>query len=363
MSFRADCFFTNSGTIDVETNSVLTLSNAFNGPPQVFADGTTFSGSGKTVLAPANDGGIFSCSGTITVNGTLQLELTLIRGGDLSIWTGPGLLLFDDSEIDNFTFATNFHAVVSGFEPSFPVGTCTNFGTIYMTNGTLEPDAGAFYNYGTIQAVGDCGFESGFTPLPIGSVQNSGTIIIPPGLNSNSLAINCNFTNYGAIAVGTNSELTVSNDINGAQAYFDGTIFDGAGTIDFEGPSSDNLANLTFGGVYTVNGTVVVNSVSVSGPSTWTGSGSLRWLSANLTSFTFTTNFHVEIGGSDRKSFTGSCTNLGTINWTGSGALELGSIVGSVFYNYGRVQIETTLLSSMIKYPLAPAVCRTRGRL
>ncbi len=337
-----NCDFANSGIVDAETNSVLTISNFFNGSPQKFLDGTVFSGSGRVLLSPTTVGQGFSCSGTITVNGTLQLELTIIRGAASSTWTGTGLLLFNDSEIDNFTFATNFHAVVSGFEPSFPGGSCTNLGTIYMTNGALEPDGGALYNYGTIQGVGNCGFQSGSTPFPIGSVQNYGTISVPPGLGSNSLTINCNFANYGALAVGTNSELTVSNDVNGSQAYIHGSIFDGAGTIDLAGPSSDNPASLAFNGVLTVNATIVVDQVIISGPSTWEGPGMLRWLGGAFGNVTFAPNFHVIITGSDDKALSGLCTNQGTVEWTNdAGSFGSGPIFDATFVNQGLLMVES----------------------
>ncbi len=359
-----NCSFTNYGTFDAETNSQLSISNAFDGQPQVFLDGTLFTGPGTVTLAPTM-GGFFSCSGTITVNGTLELQLALIRGENPSTWTGTGLLLWQNSEIDSFTFATNFHAAVSGFESSFPLGYCTNRGTIYLNNAALEPtflfgSDGGFYNYGTIQAVGDCGFQAGSTPLPVGSMQNSGTIIIPPGLGSNSLTFNCNFTNYGTIAVESDSELSVSNGPYGSQTYVDGTIFDGSGTLDF---ADSQPQPITCSGTMTVNGTVELQEATINGLSTWTGPGLFVWQGGEFNNVTFAPGFQVEISGANQKIILGSCINQGTISWLGGGPLEISSFLNSELVNDGALQIEGDCAFDFSFAPFGPGNVQNSGSI
>ena len=328
-----NCYFTNYGVIDVETNSILDITNAYPPVSTAFELGSVFSGSGTTRAV-----GSVSCNGTITVNGTVELEQVSVSGQ--SSWSGSGLLRWLGGQIQNFTFTTNFHAAFIGQEEMFPYGNCTNEGTIYWSGGGLEPDfspvsSGGFYNYGTIQASGDCAFQAGSTPLPIGNVQNFGLITVPAGLGSNSLLVNCNFTNYGTIEVDTNSELTISNGSYGTETYFGGTIFGGPGTIHF---AADQSAGISCNGGMTARGTINLEQ-NISGSSVWNGPGLLQWLGGSVTTITFAPAFNVQISG-DNPKFFNVCTNQGTVRWLGGGAVN-NSPLGGQFYNSGVLQIET----------------------
>ena len=330
------CYFTNFGVIDVETNSELAISNSFDGS-QTYLDGTMFNGAG-TVLFATDGTGTFDCTGAMTVNGTVQFDQLTVIGQ--STWSGSGLLRWLGGEIQNFTFGTNFHAQFTGQEEMFPYGNCTNEGTVYWSGGGLEPDFspvsnGGFYNYGTLQASGNCAFQAGSTPLPIGNVQNFGLITVPAGLGSNSLLVNCNFTNYGTIDVETNSELTISNGPYGSQTYFGGTIFGGPGTIDF---AADQSAGISCNGAMTAQGTIDLEQ-NISGSSVWNGPGLLQWLGGSVSAITFAPNFNVQISGDNPKFFS-VCTNQGTIRWLGGGAINNSPLSGQ-FYNSGVLQIET----------------------
>lgn len=171
-----------------------------------------------------------------------------------------------------------------------------------------------------------------------GNFQNSGTIILPPGLGSNFLTINCNFTNYGVIEVETNSTLDFNAESPGPSPQFEsGTTFAGPGTVQF---ISGELINCD--GTITVDGTIVLNSVQA-GDAIWTGPGLLQFIAGSMNNDTFSPGFNVQLISSNSKIFEGTCTNEGTIRVLGSGELvaDPAPYDSSRFYNSGLFQIET----------------------
>src|SRR5205823_4495463 len=116
--------------------------------------------------------------------------------------------------------------------------------------------SGVLYNYGTLEVGGNCAFGFDFTPFGPGSVQNSGTISTAPGFATNSLTLNCNFTNYGTINVGTNSQLNLPGNQFSSQLFADGTVFDGPGTVRFFSDDLEGFETVIFLGIMTVHGTL-----------------------------------------------------------------------------------------------------------
>jgi hypothetical protein len=335
-----DCVFTNSGVIDVETNSELVISNTgFISGSQTYLDGTTFAGPGTVRFCPGEN---LTSYGTITVDGTIifdsdQFGSGVSQSGNV-IWTGPGLLQFLGGTMTDVTFAPGFNVQMLNalFSPLSFEGACTNQGTIrVLGNGSLDaPDGGSFYNSGVFQ------IETNFYDLyRFSGFQNAGTIRVPPGLGTIPLTIDCAFTNSGVIDVKTNSELVISNGNSmilgdGSETYLGGTTFDGSGTVSLIESGNGGIKCC---GSITDNCALNLQS-DMFGASTWTGSGRFGWLSGAINNITFAPAFHAQISGPNSKFLTGVCTNQGTVCWLGGGQLN-DSMTGGQFFNSGILQV------------------------
>ena len=323
LTLTTNCSFTNSGVIDIETNSILDLVSS----PLVFESGTVFNGPGTVNLASG-----FNCDGQITANGIVLFNSS--QGGNV-VWTGSGLLQFIAGEMSNVTFAPDFQVEMIGPYPKVLLGECTNQGTIRLLGtGFLDANPepsfnGVFCNSGVLQIETNCGI-GGFALF-----QNTGTIRMPANLGELSLTNECNFTNYGAIDVETNSILDLVAPYTESFAAFEsGSDFVGPGTVHTIG-----LGNVFYEGTITVNGTLEYDSdAPQNGNSFWTGPGLLRWLGGGLNNVTFSSGFHVEVSG-DNYKFASVGTNQGTVRWLGGGYLN-DDVNGGQFYNSGLVQIE-----------------------
>jgi hypothetical protein len=234
------------------------------------------------------------------------------------------------------TFAPDFHVEISGPDPKSLSLACTNRGTIrWLSSGALSGTFGdaALYNEGLFQIEADCALNIGMGGTC--SLQNSGTIKVPANLDTRLLAIDWDFSNYGSIDVETNSELNLSGNTLNTQ-FFDGTVFYGAGTVRF----LPGGAGVGCFGTMTVNNTIEFQrSGHIFGPSTWTGTGLLRWQNGSVVFITFAPDFHVQISGTNSKSIFLTCTNQGTMRWLGGGPM-VDSLGSAGFYNEGLFQIE-----------------------
>ncbi len=185
-------------------------------------------------------------------------------------------------------------------------------------------------NNGVLQVTGSSVIISGL-------VQNSGTIMVPANLGTQSLTLMSGFTNSGALDAETNSVLNLVGTNSMVQHFVDGSSFNGAGTVQLS-----LGGKLDCSGTMTVNGTVTLQQQSKFGfipASIWSGPGLLRWDSGVISNITFAPNFNVQVSGSDPKSLTGVCTNQGTVHWSG-GPTFVNAATNGFFYNSGTFEIE-----------------------
>ena len=149
--------FLNQGTLQADTNAVLEVRpGGFSG--LVFQDGTVFEGAG---LVRFTGGGNFSCSGTMLVNGTVELADSS-GYGLMATWTGPGLFRWLGGGLDSFAFGPDFHVDISGTGDKYLSGTCTNLGSVrWLGASSLHAIWGspAFANGGIFTIEADCNWD------------------------------------------------------------------------------------------------------------------------------------------------------------------------------------------------------------
>lgn len=247
-------------------------------------------------------------SGNLTINGTMTISggssrtlsgRTLVNNGTVT-WTGGGnLRLTGNANINNVagsTFEVQSDAVLDFLDPNG--GTFTNAGTFTRSagSGNFIFDV-AFDNSGTLN------LNSGNIRLTRGGTNSGGTYSIQSGRmlefdgNTHTLD-NMSFPNSGTIQISSN---TVS--INGAGVTIGATtvLNLNAGTLNGNGPINvDGTLNWN-GGFLSGSGLLSINNVM------------------NIS------------GNNDKTIDTRSITNNGTINWSGTGAVELDN--GTVFTN------------------------------
>jgi len=345
LMLTTDAYFRNAGTVRVETNSSLTIRQS-RAETLMLRSGTVFEGEGLTRLTDGSGSvalDILFTSGNITVNGTVELGGGRGYGsagvglGDyndpVTLWSGPGLLRWPAGALINFTFAPGFHVETIGTSDKQFAGTCTNHGTIRWTSNasfskaSYPPEAN-FYTDGEIVLEDFC--------VLAGPFMNAGTIRVPAEHGAATLILGPAFENTGTLLAETNATLNLQPN-QGDGVFYQGTIFDGAGVVNF--PEGADFFGFAGVGTMVVNGTVEIENGNVRLDGTWTGPGLLRWLGGRLGPSTFGTNFNVEIGGSIRKKLDGVCTNLGTIRWTSS----IGAFPDTVLDNRGLALLETGL--------------------
>ena len=322
------------GIIDVETNSVLEIAAAYN--TIEFQNGSAFNGPGLIRL-PLNSSATFD--GLQTINGTLEYAGNSFFGG-WPTWTGPGLLRWTGGGMGNFTFASGFQVQMTGSDDKTFTGSCTNLGTVeWQSSGRLlSQGSSGFINLGQFVIESNCVLDS--MGWPSGSFTNAGIVLRAAGTGAAQLrAFGTPFINQGTIEVDTNAVL----ELLGAQ-LLGGSVFNGAGLLRVPLNSS-----VTLDGLLTVNGTVEFDGSSWMGWPTWTGPGLLRWTGGSMSGFTFAPGFHTDMAGPDDKTFTGSCTNLGTVQWQSSGRLL--SQGSSGFVNLGQFVIESNCVLDSMGWP------------
>ena len=137
--------FNNTGTIDVQTNSVSFQTDA------TFSPGSVFNGAGSAILSSGN----FSINGA-TINSTLQFNGGTIGGTNILsgtfIWNGG---LFNSATL-MITISGALNIVGAGFH-DMPSCTLINNGTVTWANGTIRGGSSGttIYNYGLWDAQSD----------------------------------------------------------------------------------------------------------------------------------------------------------------------------------------------------------------
>ena len=335
--------FLNQGIIDVETNAVLEIVSDFGAAR--FQNGSVFNGSGL-LRVPANSSVLLD--GTLTVNGTVEFGGNSQMGWP--VWTGPGLLRWTGGGMESFTFAPGFHTDLTGTNDKTFSGSCTNLGLVeWQSSGRLLSSSySGFVNLGQFVVETNCVLDSTVLYPPAGSFTNFGTVLRPAGSGTARLQANNStpFVNQGIIDVETNAVLEIVSDF-GAARFQNGSVFNGSGLLRIPANSS-----VLLDGTLTVNGTVEFGGNSQMGWPVWTGPGLLRWTGGGMESFTFASGFHTDLTGTNDKTFSGSCTNLGLVEWQSSGRLLSSSYSG--FVNLGQFVVETNcVLDSTVLYPPA----------
>jgi hypothetical protein len=289
-----------------------------------------FNGAGLLQF-PANSYVTFD--GTLTVNGTVEFGGYSQNGWPT--WTGPGLLNWNGGGMNGFTFAPGFQVEMTGTNDMMFVGNCTNLGTVQWqsTGRLLSVSSSGFVNVG--QFVVETNWVLDSPSSPTGSFTNYGTLLAPAGSGTEQLQINNTpLVNQGTIEVGTNAVLEIVSQNFDLALFQNGTMFNGAGLLEFPANSY-----VTFDGTLTVNGTVEFAGYAYNGYPIWTGLGILNWTGGEMDDSTFAFGFHVKMSGPDTKFFD-TCTNLGTICWTGDSTVSSPS-GAALFANGGLFLVKT----------------------
>jgi hypothetical protein len=317
-------FIEDTGTNAVVLNANATVAGLNLGGTQtvamldVVAGMLTSSGTGtvQTGAVLNLSGGLLASIGVLQVDGTVNFTGGLLEADAGMVISSQGTLNLSD---------TNSKTLFGKF---LNQGTVTCFATNLIAQTLMH-----FTNYGTFVVHSDIEF----TPyVPSGAVfHNLGTILLPADEGQRLLSFHWELDNRGSIRAETNSVLAISRRDNAPVSFFDGTTFDGDGTVRFV---YGYLGDTTFNGQMVVNGSVEFAS-SGSGTSQWTGPGIFYWQQYGLQNVTFGSDFHVEVVGSNQKFLWGNCTNQGIIRWIGDGAAV--SSGAQDFKNYGQFIIET----------------------
>src|SRR5580658_602797 len=249
--------FANAGTLDLENGGALKVAGTLTNTSTVSTNGT-------------NQGG---AANTLTVTGAL------INSGSGVVEIGENN---DTSDVANVGLLANSSTVTVGTGATLNLtaaGTDTNSGSITLTGGTLDMQAGSFTNSSTID------LEQKGTLTITGNLTNSGTIT----------------TNNANLGGGANT-ITVT-----------GTLTNNTGDSVTIGAHSDT-SDVASVGVLTNPGTVTVDkgaALHLTGAGTDTNTGTITVTNGTLTLATGA-DLDMEEGG--KRAVTGTLTNAGTIS-------------------------------------------------
>ena len=363
--------FNNTGTVDVESGTVVFGSgagtgtfNAAGGAAVYFSgdnSGTAFTGAGiytvsyatvtmagsvqNVVLSGAtlNGGSGTSISNLTWSDSTLQGAITITGSAN---WTGGAI-----GAGSTFTIVPNAVLNISGSNTLNLIGVLSNAGTVnWAGTGTLEvynlsPDgytggivnlAGAVFNVQNDQAIGNWNNYNGY-------FNNAG--LFQKGPTTGTTSIGVAFNNTGIVDVqsgtvafnGGGVDTGTFNAAGGAGVSFgnnySGTAFTGAGiytvgsgTVTMAGSVQNvvlsggtlNSGSGTSMSSLTWSGGVLQGTSSITGSGSWTGGA----IGAGST-FTIVPNAVLNISGSNTLNLIGVLSNAGTVNWAGTGTLEV----------------------------------------
>ncbi|MDB6124552.1 MAG: hypothetical protein JWQ71_3545 [Pedosphaera sp.] len=320
--FLCNWHFTNSGTVTVQSNSVLEFSSSYSDALN-FADGTLLNGPGKTQIKDID----LTASGTITVDGTFELAALQFVGGTLKgtqTWTGTGNFNWTGGTMGQAgitTVGTNFHFNILGTQQKFIDGhTLVNHGTVnWIEDVVYTLDTKSTFINDSLLICPPYGGFAVYASDNSSVFQNNGTLLCPADRQLSFFLCNWNFTNSGTLTVQSNSVLEFSRGNYGSVNFADGTLLNGPGKTQIED------AELIASGTITVDGTFELAAQSyangtLKGTQTWAGSGNFNWSGGGMAQAGITTvgtNFHFNILGTQQKFIDGhTLVNHGTVNWT-----------------------------------------------
>jgi hypothetical protein len=230
--FTINCPLTNSGVIDVETNSELDMANSgYGSGSQTYLDGTLFNGPGTISFVDTGNGGI-ACYGSVIDNCVLNLQANM---SGASTWTGSGLFSWLGGVISSVDFGPGFQSQISGSQAKFLTGIGTNEGTLSWLGGGQLNDSmtsGEFYNSGTFQVSADGTWNNILLNNLIGGNfrQLSGAFFVSY------------FRNLGSVEAVSGSLNVASNFISSANSSYQVTVNGATPGTNFNQLSAQTLA-------------------------------------------------------------------------------------------------------------------------
>ena len=315
--------FNNTGLVKLQSGS-LTLNNG----------GT--SSAGSTILGGGNvigGSGMLTLSGGVTLSNVV-LELELAGASTVSgvfSWVGGGL--YPGSTL---TIASNAILYFSGTNTIGLSGVLNNFGAVdwsgtgnlqifnyapYGWTGAIINQTGGVFRSSNDQAITNGTYGNGY-------FNNFGTLLKTDGTNT---IFSVTLNNTGLVNIQSGS-LTLNNGATGTV----GSAFVGQGTNAIAGS-----------GTLTLNGGVILSNllleVELAGNSTV--SGAFSWASGGLfpgSTLTIASNSILNVNGSNTLGFSGLLNNEGTVNWSGTGNLQINNYspygwTGAISNQFGAI--------------------------
>ena len=337
-----------SGT--VQNLSVSSGTLTFSGLVQnLGVSGGTFDGVGSSISNLTWNGGTLGGNETVTGSGSWTSG-TIASGGTLTISTNAVLNISGSSTLNLYGVLTNAGTVDWTGTGNLQV---YNYAPYGYTGGIVNLAGGVFnaendqsiINWQGTEYFNNSGLfrkspTSGTTTIDVG-FNNSGIVNVQSGtidFNGNesvggtyTAAANTGLgfggNNTGTVAIGTVANLSVY----GGAVSLSGTVQNlsvSSGTLTFSGPVQNlGVSGGTFDGINSSISNLTWNGGNLGGNETVTGSGS--WTSGTIASggaLTISTNVVFNISGSSTLDLYGVLTNAGTVDWTGTGNLQV--------YNY-----------------------------
>jgi len=304
--------FTNSGSVAVQVNASLTITNAGRTFRQ---SGGTFTNDGTTTV---NNGAVIFEGGTFTgvepILNAVALTLATSNAATLRIW-GASTLTGDISAAQALWVngVSGLHATLT------TTGDVTNAGTIRLETSDTGSNIASQWVSGTATLV------------------NLGTILVNEGSDGRSRGINGNFTNSGTVSVEVNATLTITNAgrtfrQSGGTFTNDGTTTVNNGAVIFEGGTFTGVEPILNAVALTL-ATANAAALRIWGASTLTGNISAAqalWVNG-------VSGLHATL------TTTGDVTNAGTIRLetSGTGSNIASQLIAAphTFTNENEIQV------------------------
>jgi hypothetical protein len=298
----------NSGTLDAQAGTL-----SFSAAASSFGNGTSFVGAGTNLLPGV----------PIILNGTVYSQNLEIGGAAIQgTNTLTGTVRWTSGYIDSpgcVTVATNATLLLEGPNEKVVLGLLNNCGTITWTGtgriamgsqavtATINNQPGALFD-----AANDAPIQWTAFGAPV--FANAGTFRKSAGVGSTT------FLGVPLLNSGTLDAQTGIISFNTAGCTFqDGSLFQGSGT------------NLLPGVPIILNGTIYSQNLEIGGAAiqgTNTLTGTVRWTSGYIDSpgcVTVAPNSTLLLEGANEKGIRGVLNNRGTVTWTGTGRIAMGS--------------------------------------
>ncbi|MDB6016416.1 MAG: repeat-containing protein, partial [Pedosphaera sp.] len=216
-------------------------------------------------------------------------------------------------------------------------GTWTGTGNVNAGQNSVLNNTGSFVVQNDAQFIN----ITGGSPAPL--FANNGTFIKAGSVNPttfSSASGGVAFNNNGTINIqsgdlvlggggtGTNGTDTAAANLRidliaGNFTWFGNLLVNGAGTTRVSG------ANVALGGgLSTVTGTFEIAAGTVSGASTFAGPGTFNWTGGSIAAtFNLQANMvcNISIAGDKTLASSGIINNAGTLNWSGTGNINMGA--------------------------------------